>query len=326
MSQLLAGYHYSSLSAYLNSKMLFSSNFKNTTRRKIFAFATSALVVLALFRAHKINVIEAAPKDLLYTARPDGYQYPLIHSKALIVASIMQDDVSWLNDKQLSDWSKSIYIVDSLQGNLTVPKNKGREAMVYLTYIIDNYEKLPDIMVFSHSKQYQWHNDSPSYDGLQVLKRLQVPYLLREGYVNLRCSWIVGCTKPLRPAQQSANFYERQYAIAFGHLFPAKAVPSTVMAPCCSQFGLSRWKTLERPKEDYENYRQWLLETDLSDYYSGRIMEYVWHMIFGKPPQSCQNEELCYCELFGLCEAAVSGKTYVLPPVGTYDRPLSFDG
>lgn len=120
--------------ACLSSKMLVSSNFKKSgRRRKAFAFATAILVVLALFRAHKINSTQAAPEDIIYNTHPHGYQYSSVQSKQLIVASIMQDDVSWLSDQQLSNWSKSIYVTDDLQGNLTVPKNKGREAMVYLT-------------------------------------------------------------------------------------------------------------------------------------------------------------------------------------------------
>ena len=30
-------------------------------------------------------------------------------------------------------------------------------------YIIDNYDTLPDVMVFIHSLRYQWHNDDPLY-------------------------------------------------------------------------------------------------------------------------------------------------------------------
>lgn len=32
-----------------------------------------------------------------------------------------------------------------------------------LRYIIDNYDSLPDVVVFMHSGRYQWHNDDPIY-------------------------------------------------------------------------------------------------------------------------------------------------------------------
>ena len=36
-------------------------------------------------------------------------------------------------------------------------------------------------------------------------------------------------------------------------------------------------KVLERPKHDYERYREWLSNTTLDDSISGRILEYSWH-------------------------------------------------
>jgi hypothetical protein len=33
------------------------------------------------------------------------------------------------------NWSQSVYVVDDPAVELTVPKNKGREAMVYLRYV-----------------------------------------------------------------------------------------------------------------------------------------------------------------------------------------------
>ena len=99
----------------------------------------------------------------------------------LVVASLKGDDTSWLHE-HFPDWKANIYIVDDQKAEMTVPTNKGREAMVYLTwvqialvqqipnriftvsrYIIDHYHQFPDIMVFMHSLRYQWHNDEPLY-------------------------------------------------------------------------------------------------------------------------------------------------------------------
>ena len=53
--------------------------------------------------------------------------------KELVVASLVGDDISWL-DELFSDWKTNIYVVNDPNAPLTVPKNKGREAMAYLTY------------------------------------------------------------------------------------------------------------------------------------------------------------------------------------------------
>ena len=58
-------------------------------------------------------------------------------------------------------------------------------------------------------------------------------------------------------------------------------VPEQVGSACCAQFAVSKERVLQRPKKDYEKFRQWVTETEKSDAKSGRIMEFLWHVIFG---------------------------------------------
>ena len=53
--------------------------------------------------------------------------------KHLVVASIKKENTSWIQE-QLPDWNASIYVADDPQASLTVPQNKGREGMAFLTY------------------------------------------------------------------------------------------------------------------------------------------------------------------------------------------------
>ena len=57
-------------------------------------------------------------------------------SKAAVVASMKGDDTSWLHE-YFPDWQPTIYVMNDRKAKLTVAKNKGRESMAYLTYIID---------------------------------------------------------------------------------------------------------------------------------------------------------------------------------------------
>lgn len=52
----------------------------------------------------------------------------------LVVASMKYENTTWFHE-YLSDWPASIYVVDDPDAPLTVPKNKGHEAMVYLTCV-----------------------------------------------------------------------------------------------------------------------------------------------------------------------------------------------
>lgn len=148
-------------------------------------------------------------------------------------------------------------------------------------------------MISQHGNRYQWHNDDPLYDGKRMLSRLQIPFIIAQGYVNLRCVWTLGCPAEIRPIEEynsspPANDTDVSsgvkagsfYKAAFETLFPDIPVPEAIGASCCAQFAVTAGKVRERPKSDYEAYRSWLLETPLPDDISGRVMKYSWHSTF----------------------------------------------
>jgi hypothetical protein len=156
------------------------------------------------------------------------------------------------------------------------------------SYIIDHYASLPDNVLFIHPNRYQWHNDDPDYDGLPMLRHFQLPYLEREGYVNIRCAWSLGCPNEIKPLEEAGEQREAvhaggAYMQAFQQLFPGTEVPSAVGVSCCAQFAATKEKILERPKEDYIRYRDWIMGTGLGDAISGRIFEYSWHSKSSSP-------------------------------------------
>ena len=58
--------------------------------------------------------------------------------------------------------------------------------------------------------------------------------------------------------------------------------PTLVGAACCAQFVVSKEQVLARPLSDYERLREWIIDTEKSDAKSGRVLEFLWHVIFGK--------------------------------------------
>ena len=209
-------------------------------------------------------------------------------------------------------------------------------------YIIDNYDTLPDNILFIHPNRYQWHNDDPDYDGLPMLRHLQLPYLEEQGYVNIRCAWSLGCPAEIKPLAEEGEHREAvhaggDYKKAFQVLFPGTEVPREVGVSCCAQFAATKEKIKERKREEYVRYRDWLMSTDLADSISGRVLEYSWHsksfealcagthgcealqiiiwatrnlrskqltfsVVFGKEPVHCPSARDCYCKVFGLCD------------------------
>jgi len=67
------------------------------------------------------------------------------HRTAVVVASQASENATWL-EEYFPSWEKNIYRVDDPEAPLTVPKNKGRESMVYLTYVYMVSRKTVEIL------------------------------------------------------------------------------------------------------------------------------------------------------------------------------------
>lgn len=173
-------------------------------------------------------------------------------------------------------------------------KNKGKEANVYLTYLIEHYNDLPSTIVFlhSHEKGYPmaWHTDADDYSNVNSLRTLRIEHVQKSGYVNLRCNGNPGCPEeilPFREPRDEARTAEIHFAEVWRQLFDERSaegeVPQVVATPCCAQFAVSRDQVLKRPKEQYQHFHRVLMESTLDDEVIGRVYEYLWHIMFGQP-------------------------------------------
>ncbi|KAJ5463303.1 hypothetical protein N7475_008247 [Penicillium sp. IBT 31633x] len=250
---------------------------------------------------HTNNDLFAPPPHFIPgTPRPPGYKY----SKVLVVTRTKEEDTNWIAE-ELPDWDHAIYVADDPKAPLHPPKNKGHEVMIYLTYIVDHYDRLPDVAVFMHSHQFAWHNDNLfAGDAAQLLRRLNLNRVIREGYMNTRCGFGPGCPAWMHPGaveEDESKQEEIMLARAWGELFPDQKIPSVLAQPCCAQFALSRDRIRSIPRARFVFYRDWLLSTDLSDYITGRIWEYLWQYIFTGEAVLCPDENICLCDGYGFC-------------------------
>jgi len=71
-------------------------------------------------------------KDNSKDETKDGGKKSNAKRTAVVVATQKSEDPKWL-DEYFPSWEKFIYSVDDRNAKLTVPKNKGRESMAYLT-------------------------------------------------------------------------------------------------------------------------------------------------------------------------------------------------
>ncbi|KAJ5649396.1 uncharacterized protein N7484_003119 [Penicillium longicatenatum] len=244
--------------------------------------------------------------------------------KVIVMAKLEEENTDWVGE-ELPDWQSAIYIVNPSEETrmneniLTTPYNKGHEAMAYLTYVIDHYYVLPSTIAFLHAHRsgffMAWHVDAPLHDNVIAMQNLQTRFVEQNGYANLRCNWNPGCKADHRYNTHVTD--EIWWDIFQGTSTPPLNVsssyevsrvdqkyirkPEQIAAACCAQFAVSKDQVRRRPHEDYVRFRQWLLDTDLTDAKSGRVMEFLWHYIFGMDSVYCPDEELCYCQVYGQC-------------------------
>lgn len=225
-------------------------------------------------------------------------------TRTLVTACLDKKEVAWMQE-ELSNMNLSVYVANDLTSNLHPPKNKGHEVIIYLTYIIDHYTSLPDIVVFMHGHRWARHNNAVlDYDAAKMIKRLSSSYVMKQGYVNMRCDWAPGCPEWLHPSNTQENLTKQEEAVlskCWSELFPLDPLPPFLAQACCAQFAVSRDRILSIPLSQFIFYRDWMLATPLSDYVSGRIWEYSWHFVFTGKHLYCPAQHLCYCDGFGIC-------------------------
>ncbi|KAF2837883.1 hypothetical protein M501DRAFT_936985 [Patellaria atrata CBS 101060] len=237
-----------------------------------------------------------------------GTPLPATHNFTitLVLGRTLEDDVSWTSElSTLPNLQLAIYTADDPSAPLHPPQNKGHEAMIYLTYIIDNYASLPDVTVFMHAHRQAWHNDELlDYDAIEMVKNLNPHRVQREGYMNLRCHWDPGCPAWIQPNagpdedKPEQDILKTVWSEIFG---PRAPLPHTLAQPCCAQFAVSGERIRSVPLEQWVWYRSWLLKTSLSDYVAGRVWEYIWQFAFSGQSIHCPKMHICYCDGFGVC-------------------------
>lgn len=128
--------------------------------------------------------------------------------------------------------------------------------------------------------------------------------------MNLRCHWDPGCPAWLHPASLKPDTSKKEEVIlaeAWSQLFPLDPIPAVLAQPCCAQFAVSRDRILSIPKQRFVYLRDWIHRTELSDYLSGRVFEYVWQFIFSGSPTHCPAMNACYCDGYGVCFGGYEG-------------------
>ena len=208
----------------------------------------------------------------------------------IVMAKTRPENVNWLLELY-KDMPFRPYVYSSdrfVEPGCIAPRSRrGRETATYLSYLIDNYDSLPEYSIFVHAKHEQWHNDVGSRTA-DVLKSLRFQHITATGFVNLRCSSFPGCpvsVNPLDPTEYDIRNKDTRafFAEIYMELFdvPRGNVPRHIGNVCCAQFAVTRARILQRPRSDYERMLRWVDHTHEGDFAVGWVFEKLWDIVFG---------------------------------------------
>ncbi|KAJ3010016.1 hypothetical protein HKX48_007630 [Thoreauomyces humboldtii] len=198
----------------------------------------------------------------------------------MIVVSQYKEDAEWLGE--VKNVSAVVYEkMGTNKSNKHVVPNPGNEASTFIKFLLDNYDCLPDRTAFVHAHRTSWHTPKPMDKILNTLDWTRAEFYKLPA--TLRGKTDVARYKPDRKTEEASVpveihiFWNRWFKERYG---PA---PEKLEAMCCAQFVVSRDRVHLNSWDWYKEVYDWLISDEVDSYWSGRALEYTWHVMFGEP-------------------------------------------
>ena len=191
------------------------------------------------------------------------------HEERHIVVAAYREDLSWL--QRLPHIPHTIYTSHNASAEHSMWIEQA-EAGVYLQFILERYENLPDATVFVQAHQTADHMP----DKVPLLKRLrwrQWPYanlryqgITWDKWGNWTGDWLSLWNPEEAPPAHEVVWdklrveQSRLYAEVWHTLMESEfgPLPRLVHAPCCAEMLVSKQRILARPKAFYQAVFDWL--------------------------------------------------------------------
>lgn len=148
--------------------------------------------------------------------------------------------------------------------------NKGNEASIYLEYIIQNYYNLANFTIFVHGHRTDWHHEENIDEKLNRL-------IFDSEYFNINDQCIGKIDD-----RSLTYMLESKLMRDVLNIIDLEIDIHDIRYRCSAQFYVSKKNILSNPLEFYQNLYDLLMNTNETSYWSGRVFEYLWHVIFTK--------------------------------------------
>jgi len=193
-----------------------------------------------------------------------------------IVVSRYKRDTSWTEKfKEFApDANIMVYDKETPENPYNVPVNKGNEASVYLKYIVDYYDALPEYTFFCHDEEFAWHHSG------SIINHFEIALLSGRKYYNVNDKIILG---DIRGNDYGYKSILDWYEDFIEEYIPMNSLPNqdwTSGYRGSAQFLVHKDIIRCLPKKFYENLYTWITRTTITSAQSGRFLEWTWHLFW----------------------------------------------
>ena len=200
-----------------------------------------------------------------------------IHEKITVVCARYKRNVDFLTRLQeVAPVDILIYDKENPANPLNIPVNKGNEASVYLKYIVDYYDQLPEYTFFIQDEEFAWHHSGSIVDKFREALDTNQKYY----NINDLAHW----NKPNLIPPHLYQLLLQWYATYVEEYIPLSKVPNNndfiYDHRGAAQFLVHRDLIRGLPKVFYERLYDWIIDTNLPNYVSGRLLEWTWHVFW----------------------------------------------
>jgi len=227
------------------------------------------------------------PADLPCSAEIWNHASEPFGDKLLVVASFHQN-LDWVCSIRKYKIPHIIYTRDNPSNKYNVIPNNGNEASVYLKFIIDHFDRLPNMTAFVHGHRNSWHTSRDIDDILINLRWHDHSYMdfnVGHGFPRWQEAHPKTSNGDHRVIREQWNEFYKEY---LGEM------PDQLNFYCCAQFAVSRERIHLHPVQFYKQLYEFVLHERIPSYFSSRLLEYTWSYIFGEPSNRSQYPNDCY--------------------------------
>ena len=177
-----------------------------------------------------------------------------------------------------------IYDKETPSNPYNIPINKGNEASVYLKYIMDHYDSLPEYVFFIHDEEFAWHHSGSIFD------RFDEAVSSGELYYNINDNAIMEESYVISEVHGAFCHFAflAWYNAYIDPYIPFASLPKhdfTKGHRASAQFLVHRDRIRRLPRDFYQNLYEWIITTTMESQVSGRFFEWTWHVFWDINPQ-----------------------------------------